>query len=100
MAVAIVVSAASVAFAADDVASTAQSLVERAGVQRGVCSVVTLDAGDLLPIAIAQSSGLFVHVRTDSAPVVEELRAAAKAANLGIDRFVVEHGSTQPAPIR
>lgn len=88
----------SLARAADDAAHLAKSLMERAGIQRGVCSVVTTDGGDWLPIELARSSGLFVHVRCGDGAAVERLRAAARDAKLGIDRIAVEQGPLDRLP--
>ncbi len=87
-----------VGIAAESEPTLAASLVERAGIQRGVCSVVTQATDDLLPIEIAQSSGLLVHVRCDDAATVERLRGAARDAGLGIDRVAVELGRLDQLP--
>ncbi|MGE0378580.1 MAG: hypothetical protein AB7Q45_24500, partial [Planctomycetaceae bacterium] len=91
-------SGSSITLAADGDAALAKSLVERAGIQRGVCSVVTSNGDDLLPVEIARSSGLFVHVRCNDAATVERLRTAANDAKLGIDRIAVEQGSLGTLP--
>jgi outer membrane protein assembly factor BamB len=76
-------------------AGTADSLIEKSGVQRGVCSV--LGASHDLALDLA-GNGLLVHV-WDSAPErIESLREKADAAGLGIERVVAEVGRLDRLP--
>ena len=59
------------AVAADSPDALVDSLLQQAGVNRGVCAVVTVGAPDQLSIRIARSSGHFVHVRCSDAESVE-----------------------------
>ena len=74
----------------------AQSLVERAGVRRGLCAVVGDDRN--LALQLADWSELVVYVREPQAAAATELRKRAVAAGYGIDRLVVEQGRTDNLP--
>ena len=89
---------ATTAQSADAEGAAAETILERAGVARGVCAVVTGASQSSLPIHIAQSSGMIVHVRSNDAATVERMRTAAKEADLGIDRFVAELGDVDTLP--
>ena len=82
----------------DAISALSRSLVEQAGVNRGVCAVVMSSQDALTPIEIARQSELFVHVRCDDSDTVQQLREAARQSGLGIDRIAVELGELQSLP--
>jgi outer membrane protein assembly factor BamB/ubiquinone/menaquinone biosynthesis C-methylase UbiE len=77
-------------------AALARELVQRAGITRGVCAVLGGEGG--LPIALARSSGMLVHVREPDAARVDALRAAADKAGFDLQRLAVEQGSLHALP--
>ena len=85
---------ASVCSADDDAAA------DELGINRGVCGIVigARDADDLIPLEVARDTELFVHVRCNDVDTVGRLRAAAREAGWGIDRFIVEQGDTASLP--
>lgn len=76
-------------------ALTAATL-EQAGVNRGIAAVIGAD--DSLVLELARASELLVYVREANAEAAGRLRQAAAEAGFGIDRIVVEHGSTERLP--
>jgi outer membrane protein assembly factor BamB len=85
------------ALAADgDTPALAEKLIELAGVDRGVCAMLGSDRD--LPLQVAQSSDLLVHVREPEADSAAGLRQQAEEAGLGIDRLIVEQGNLDRLP--
>ncbi len=82
--------------ASRDAKAVARQLVERAGIQRGVCAVLGRDG--TVALELARQSQLLVHVREPDAAAVAGLRNDADAAGLGIDRLAVEHGTLTKLP--
>ncbi len=76
---------------APEQAMLAKSLVKHGGVDRGVCAVLGID-GDL-PIEIARTSNLLVHVRDPRGDAVTDLRTRADQAGFDINRLAVLQGS-------
>ena len=74
----------------------AETLLERAGIQRGVCALLGAE-GDMA-LALAESSELLVHVREPLPEKVAGLRERADAAGFGIDRVAVEQGRLDRLP--
>ncbi len=74
----------------------ASKLVQMAGIQRGVCAV--LGRGAHLPIELARSSELLVHVRVPDRKAALNLQRQADEAGFGIDRVVVEYGDIDKLP--
>ena len=70
--------------------------LEQAGVNRGVAAVVGADHE--LVLELARASELLVYVREANVEAADRLRQSAAAAGFGIDRIVVEHGSTERLP--
>jgi len=84
---------------ADEASDTADAIIKQTGVRRGICAVITDDPADRLPLEIARASDLLVHVRCSDRKGVDQLRKSASDDGYGIDRFVVEYGSTSsPLP--
>ena len=82
--------------AADDAAKAAESaaqaarILQTSGAHRGICSVVGGEA--MLPVELARSSELLVHVRQPNAEIAMKTRSLADQAGLGIDRLAVDIG--------
>ena len=76
--------------------STAEALVKRAGLRRGLCAVLGRD-GDMA-IQLAKASELLVHVRAPRSSDVAELRQQADEAGLSIGRLAVERGRIDRLP--
>ncbi|MEK6250059.1 MAG: PQQ-binding-like beta-propeller repeat protein, partial [Planctomycetales bacterium] len=74
----------------------AKALVRRADIPRGVCAVLGSDND--LPIELAKSSELLIHVREPDLQQVLQLRKAADEAQLGIERLVSEQGRLDKLP--
>ena len=74
----------------------AETLLARAGIQRGVCALLGAE-GDMA-LALAESSELLVHVREPLPEKVADLRERADAAGFGIDRVAVEQGRLDRLP--
>ena len=75
----------------------ASALLEKVGMNRGLCAV--LGGGDgRLPVELAQASELLVHVREPDAERVARLRKMADSAGFDIARLAVEHGALSPLP--
>ena len=75
-------------------------LLKRAGVQRGICSVLG-GAGDQtgsVALNLARSSELLVHVREPRADAAADLRKEAEAAGFDIRRLIVEQGRLDRLP--
>ncbi len=83
---------------ADNRAEESRQILDQAGVQRGVCAIVTADGWGTRPLDLARHSELFVHVRCRDAAAASRLAQAARAAGLGIDRLAVESGSLATLP--
>ena len=82
--------------AGGDTKALAQSLIEKAGIDRGVCAILGCD-GDVA-IQLVRSSKLLTLVRDPEAGAVAELRAKAEEAGLTIDQLVVEQGYLDKLP--
>jgi len=81
----------------------ARVLLERGGVERGVCAVLgsqVATEGESLPIALARESELLVHVRDPRAAVLARLQAQADEAGFGIQRVIIEKGPTNKLPYK
>jgi len=79
----------------------ARTLLERGGVERGVCAIFgsqVATEGESLPIALARASKLVVHVRDPRAAVVGRLQAQAEEAGFGIQRVIIEKGPANKLP--
>ncbi|MCH2203464.1 MAG: PQQ-binding-like beta-propeller repeat protein [Fuerstiella sp.] len=84
-------------FIQSGIAQEASWLIERAQLQRGLCCV--LGAGDgTLPLALARSSQMLIHVRDSSADAVQQIRQQADAAGFSIQRVVAEKGDPGVLP--
>ena len=70
----------------------AQSLVDRLGVERGICLVLGAPDADL-PVRLARASGLLIYVQTDSAEEMVAAREAADRAGMLGTRIYVERGA-------
>ncbi len=79
---------------ADELAS---AIVNAGGVSHGLCCVVG-GAGTELPVALAEASGLLVHVIDADAPAVQAGRDAAARKGLGIKRLLIERMNAGPLP--
>lgn len=67
-----------------------------ASIGRGIVAVVGGDA--MLPIELARSSELLVHVRQDDPEIAAQIRSIADQAGLGIDRLAVDIGPLERLP--
>ena len=74
----------------------AQELVDRGGVDRGVCAVLGID-GDVA-VELARHSEMLIHVRDPRPDAVDQLRDNGNAAGFQIDRLAVEQGSLDKLP--
>ena len=74
----------------------ARRLVTMGGVERGLC--VVIGGPSALPVQVARSSHLVVHVREPDPHVLVQKRQLAQEAGLGIDRLVIEQGSIENLP--
>ena len=74
----------------------ARGLLQRAGLDRGICAVVGLD--DDVALEIADTSKFLVHARDSRPDVVTALRKKADAVDIGIDRLAVEQGGLNRLP--
>ena len=79
---------------ADEIAS---AIVSAGGVSHGLCCVVG-GAGTELPVALAEASGLLVHVIDADAAAVQAGRDAAAKKGLGIKRLLIERMNAGPLP--
>ena len=77
-----------------DTRKLAEALVQRAGIRRGVCSVLGRDGN--VAIDIVRSSELLVHVREPRAAEVAELRKEAEG--IPLRRLVIEQGPLDRLP--
>lgn len=76
--------------------ATTQVVLEQGQVSRGLASVCGADSEFVLELV--KSSELLVHVRDPRPAAVQQLRTAAAAAGIGIDRLVVEEGTLERLP--
>jgi hypothetical protein len=77
-------------------ADLAVQLIERSGLQRGICVVLGDDRS--LAVEIAKASELQVHCRQPNAEVVTRLRSEADTAGLDIHHVAIDHGPLNPLP--
>ncbi|KPL10708.1 hypothetical protein AMJ85_05340 [candidate division BRC1 bacterium SM23_51] len=80
-----------------DAAKIAKQLVEKAGVTKGLCSVVGCGDGTLL-VAIAKGSGFLVHAIDQDDSAAAAARATVDDAGLHVTRVVVETGKIASLP--
>jgi outer membrane protein assembly factor BamB len=71
-------------------------ILAKAGMTRGVCSVVGI--ADNLPIELAEAGEMLVHVRDPDPEAVYALRKTAAKAGLNIGRLTAETGSLSKLP--
>jgi outer membrane protein assembly factor BamB len=83
----------SVATAAD---SVGQRIIERSGLQNGVAAIIGIDRA--LTLELAKASKLIIHVRAEDAGAVYQMRRDMNDAGFGINRIIVESGSTGRLP--
>ena len=75
----------------------AAELFKRVDMKRGVCCV--LGAGDgSLPLGLAKSTEMLIHVRDSDSEAVEKLRNTADEAGYPIQRMLVETGTLDRLP--
>ena len=84
------------ASAVGDPAESAQQLLERVEMNRGLCAVLGGDPA--LPIELAKASELLVHVRDPDLAKVNALRGAASEAGLDIQQLAAEQGGLETLP--
>ncbi len=75
---------------------TASNLLQEVGISRGICVVVGGEA--TLPVELARSSDLLVHVRQPDATVAAKTREIADQAGLGIERLAIDVGPIDRLP--
>lgn len=84
-------------FSACASAQPASELLQRADLNRGVCFVP--GAGDgLLPLDLARSSEMLIHVRDPDAQAIDRLRDRADESGFPIQRLVAEIGDNDILP--
>ena len=71
-------------------------LLAKAGMKRGVCSV--LGGSGELPLELAEAGEMLVHVRDPDAKTVYAQRQAALDRGWGLNRFTAEKGSLSKLP--
>ena len=74
----------------------AVALLQKGGVDRGLCVVLGIDQD--FPLKLAQLSELLVHARDPRREAVYELRKTADAAGFGINRLTAEQGNFESLP--
>ena len=75
----------------------ATELLKRVDMNRGVCCV--LGAGDgSLPLALAKSTEMLIHVRDSDTAAIEKLRKTADETGYPIQRMLVETGALNRLP--
>ena len=82
--------------AAADAAALAEAVLERSGIDRGVCHLQSNDVA--LALHLARSSGFLIRQCEPNAKKASELRHTASQAGLGIDRILVEQGTLAGLP--
>ncbi|MCX5759547.1 MAG: class I SAM-dependent methyltransferase, partial [Candidatus Hydrogenedentes bacterium] len=78
-----------------DANEPAKEIVSASGVSHGLCCMVG-GAGSELPVALAEASGLLVHVIDGDASAVQAGREAATKKGLGIKRVLIERADASP----
>ena len=71
-----------------DSATLVRDIMRQTGVDRGVCSMLGVDARAVLPLI--RSKRFFVHILHPDADVVKRLRSVADQLGFGIDRVLIE----------
>ena len=75
----------------------AAHIIEKAGISRGVCSILGCDDNESA-LEIVRSSNLFVHMQDQDGDAVEKTRKLMDEENLYGKRVVVEKGSLKLLP--
>ncbi len=76
--------------------SIGAQLLAKAGMKRGVCSVLGITGN--IPLEIAEAGEMLVHVRDPQTKSIYAQRQAAANLGFGLDRFTAETGSLTKLP--